>query len=135
MRILKSYDLLLCPCMTVVKTILLYKQKLSSIIMLLALAWLTISLPFVYAQQQEQKASVQKQVDNPTADDDSNSVSNPTEEKSENGGNTLSEYLHESHHAELPGSFIVKYYKCHTADLYIAYHPDLICPPPDARLS
>lgn len=103
--------------------------------MLLALVWLTVSLPFVYAQQQVQKTAVQKQMDASTADDDSNAVSNPTEEKSENGVNTLSEYLHEAHHPELLSSLIVKYYKCHVADVYIAFHPDQICPPPDARFA
>ena len=112
-----------------------FAHKVSSIIMLLALAWLTISLPFVYAQQQAQKETVQKQMEAAASDDDSNSVSNPTEEKSANGVNTLSEYLHESHHSELLSSLVVKYYKCHSADPYIAFHPELICPPPDARLS
>ena len=102
--------------------------------MLLALVWLTISLPFVYAQQQVQKAAVEKQMDAQPADDD-NSVSNPTEEKSGNGANTLSEYLHENHQAELLSSLIIKNYKCHSADPYIAFHPELICPPPDARFA
>src|SRR5215217_2073448 len=74
-------------------------QKASSLLMLLALAWLTVSLPFVYNSQQLQKELV-KETKAATPDDNSNPLANTTEEKTENGTNTLSEYLHEFHITE-----------------------------------
>jgi hypothetical protein len=94
--------------------------------MIIALLWLTISTPFVFASQQAQQKEIQKQ-----AGTDKNPLSTTTEEKNESSVSTLSEYLHDlnsmSHH------FIVltRMYKCHTSDLYYAYHPELLSPPPE----
>jgi hypothetical protein len=93
--------------------------------MIIALLWLTISTPFVFASQQAQQKEIRKQ-----AGTDKNPLSTTTEEKNESSVSTLSEYLHDlnsmSHH------FIVltRMYKCHTSDLYYAYHPELLSPPP-----
>ena|SRR5205809_3900423 len=101
------------------------KSVISSLFMIIALLWLTISTPFVFASQQAQQKEVQKQ-----AGTDKNPLSTTTEEKNESSVSTLSEYLHDlnlmSHH------FIVltRMYKCHTSDLYYAYHPELLSPPP-----
>ena len=59
-------------------------------------------------------------------------LSNTTEEKSERSINTLSEYLHDFPIQE--HSFLIKktFYKCHTSDLYFAFHPELVLPPPKA---
>jgi hypothetical protein len=107
------------------------KQLLSTIIMLVALAWLTVSLPFVYAGQQAQKAAEEKLQLQQPVEEDTNPLTNTTEEKTESGTNTLSEYLHDFHIIEHTGALVVKYYKCHSSDLYFAYHPELISPPPD----
>lgn len=102
--------------------------------MLLALVWLTVCLPVVYAQQQAQKqTALLHQVEVP-ADSESNPLSNTTEEKAGNGINSLSEeYLHHTHVSEYEGMLVQTYYKCHAADLYFAYHPELISPPPNAQ--
>jgi hypothetical protein len=110
-------------------------HKVYSLLMLLALAWLTISLPFVYADQQAQKEAAQKQHASPITTDDSNTSSNTTEEKTANGTNLLSEYLHEMHHGEHTSELIIKSYPCHPTDLYLAFHPEAICPPPDTHVS
>jgi hypothetical protein len=99
--------------------------------MLLTLAWLTVSTPFVYADQQAQK-EIAKQEQKASDDDNSNPLSGTNEEKSESGVNTLSEYLHDIHIADHPSSIVVKYYKCHPSDLYFAFHPELLSPPPEA---
>ncbi len=117
------------------KTIRNIRYKCYSLLMLLALAWLTVSLPFVYDSQQAQKAAMEKQSTKAGSDDSSNPLTNTTEEKTENGVNTLAEYLHESHHSDHPSSLIITSYKYHSSDLYIAFHPELICPPPDVRVS
>lgn len=111
------------------------KHRLYAVLMLLALAWLTVSLPFVYSQQQAQKATVEKQVAGAPEEDNANPPTNPTEEKTENGVNTLNEYLHETHHAVCAGILLTTFYKGHSADLYVAFHPEYICPPPDVLLS
>lgn len=105
-------------------------HKLSSVFMLLALLWLTVSIPFVYADQQAQKELKQKTAQQ--ADDNTNPLSNTNEEKSESGVNTLSEYLHEVEVTDPIGSPIVTFYKCHPSHLYFAFHPELISPPPEA---
>lgn len=110
------------------------KQLSSSIIMMLALVWLTISTPFVYAAQQQVKSisTVQNVCDD--VDDQANPFANTTEEKTENGGNTLSEYLHDVQPQLHAVAVTEKYSKCHPSDLYYAFHPELISPPPESAL-
>ena len=122
--------------MTTPKTIYSAALKLSSMVMLLLLVWLTVCLPVVYAQQQAQTAQALEQHLEVPEDCDSNPLSNTTEEKAGNGINTLSEeYLHHSHHSEYMGMVVKTYYKCHATDLYFAFHPELISPPPNPELS
>jgi hypothetical protein len=101
--------------------------------MLLALAWLTVSLPYVYGSQQAQNTTVQKQYPNGPAEEDNSLMNNTTEEKTST--NTLSEYLHDTQSHEQLGSLVVKSYKIHATGLYIAFHPEFICPPPDCFAS
>ena len=94
--------------------------------MMIALAWLTVSTPFVYASQQHiaQKAATDSKGSNPFA--------NTTEEKTESGPNTLSEYLHDAHEHFHYVPAPEGHNKCHSSDLYYAFHPELISPPPEA---
>jgi hypothetical protein len=104
----------------------------SSIFMILALAWLTISAPFVYASYKDAGVAMQNQQCEQPADEDCNPFSGTTEEKSHNGGlNTLSEYLHDAYHADHHYSIIDRFHKGHNYDLYFAFHPELISPPPE----
>jgi len=100
------------------------RHIITSLFMILALLWLTVSTPFVYAAQQVEKKISQNQSDN-------NPFSNTTEEKNESGANTLSEYLHEPPAIENLSLVLTKFYKCHPSDLYFAFHPELISPPPE----
>ena len=106
----------------------LLKSVISSLFMIIALLWLTVSTPFVFASQQAQQKEIQKQAG---GNEDKNPFSTTTEEKNESSVSILSEYLHDlnsmNHH------FIVlkRMYKCHTSDLYYAYHPELLSPPPE----
>lgn len=103
----------------------------SALLMLLALLWLTVSTPFVYAAQQKQTV-VEKSVS--ATEDDTNPLAGTNEEKSESGVNSLSEYLHECTMPASPAVPMVKWEKCHPSDLYFAYHPELLCPPPNAAV-
>jgi hypothetical protein len=94
--------------------------------MIMTLLWLTVSTPFVYAGQQVQKENSSKQTG------DNNPFSNTTEEKSESGVTTLSEYLHECLHIENFSSLVIKFYRAHRSDPYFDFYPELISPPPEA---
>jgi len=105
-------------------------HKVSGLVMILALLWLCICTPFVYAA--EQLTSIETIQDTLADDTDEMPVSNTTEEKSSSGTSTLSEYLHELLHEARPFAIIAKFYKCHLANIYFAYHPELLSPPPEA---
>src|SRR5262245_23712598 len=94
----------------------------SSVFMILALLWLTVSTPFVYSADRLAKQEVEKKSGDGSG---GNPFSNTTEERSENGTNTLSEYLHEPHIIERDVTLVVNFYKCHPSDLYFAFHPEL----------
>ena len=104
------------------------KSVISSLFMIIALLWLTVSTPFVFASQQAQQKEIQKQTG---SNEDKNPFSTTTEEKNESSASTLSEYLHDlnsmNHH------FIVlkRIYKCYIFNVYYAYHPELLSPPPE----
>jgi hypothetical protein len=103
----------------------------SCILMMFALAWLTVSTPFVYASQQQ--VAAQKAAANGTdTKGGSNPFANTIEEKPEGGANTLSEYLHDAHEHFHYVPAPEEYSKCHSFDLYYAFHPELISPPPEA---
>ena len=107
-------------------------HRLSSLFMLLALAWLTICLPYVNENRLAVKSQIQLTSEECPENENSNPLSNTNEEKSEGGVSLLSEYLHNPFHMEHSFFGIASLYKCHPSDLYLAYHPDLIIPPPEA---
>jgi hypothetical protein len=112
-------------------------QKVSSIFMMLTLLWLTISTPFVIASQQElakQQKTLCADFDMSDGDDEStDSRSNNIEEKVPGSGNVLSEeFLHEHHSTYYFFSQISQYHKLENSDTYIAFHSELLVPPPNA---
>lgn len=109
---------------------------LSSVFMILTLVWLTVSLPFVNgAQQQATEQSSSAKADNPLnsdEEDNNNPFANTTEEKTSNGFNTLSEeYLHDPHSFDHYVIVPSVEYKLQHVSTYIAFHGELISPPPD----
>jgi hypothetical protein len=106
------------------------KEAVSGIFMIMTLLWLTVSTPFVFPGKADQKqTSQQKDADQHEED---NPFSRTTEEKPERSSNSLSEYLHELYEVKLPITFITNSYKIHSTTLYLAYHPELVSPPPKA---
>jgi hypothetical protein len=95
--------------------------------MVMALLWLTVSTPFVYAAQLAQKEHSQN-----TSLADNNPFAGTTEERSETGMNTLSEYLHEAHLFDHHFIILVRLYKVYPSKKYEEHHPELISPPPEA---
>src|SRR6476469_4767973 len=101
-------------------------QKFSSFLMLVTLAWLTVSLPYVYQGQQSGKDQTEKteQKSRNNTDQSNNPLTNTTEEKTHNVTNTLSEYLHETHYTENYFTLLTVHHKCHSSALYFAFHPE-----------
>jgi uncharacterized protein YpmS len=106
----------------------LLKPVIFSLFMMLALLWLTVSIPFVFASQQAQQKEIQKQTG---GSEDKNPFSTTTEEKNESSVSTLSEYLHDLNSMNHHFTVLTRIYKCHTSDLYYAFHPELLSPPPE----
>jgi hypothetical protein len=111
-------------------------QAASAVFMMLALLWLTISLPYVYESQQKMAKEAKSTIsDSSMADssDEENSGPVGAEEKNPNSNNSVSEeYLHDAHVEEYFFSASSQFYKCVSAGIYIAYHGELDVPPPDA---
>jgi hypothetical protein len=109
---------------------------LSSIFMMLALAWLTVCLPVVYGAQQDKDnyAAAENLPTEEAPEDDStnNPFANTTEEKTPNSVNIPSEeYLHDSHAADNYIAVPSTEYKLEHVPIYLAFHGELISPPPD----
>ncbi len=105
--------------------------------MILALVWLTVSLPFVFsAQQQMHKiqntANSSPSLPQGTEEDNSNPLNNTTEEKAPTVTSVSEEYLHNTHHENDYYRVIMRFYKSEDADTYLAYHGELHVPPPNA---
>jgi len=117
------------------------KNIISSVVMILALIWLTISLPYTYAAQQKiakDKISMTKESKGvPDADnntDENNPFANTTEEKVPTNVNLTEEYLH---HQEEPLPFStdkLSHSHHHSYDVYVAFYGELLSPPPDSFL-
>ena len=110
-----------------------FVHKCSSVFMMLTLVWLTLSIPFVYAAQQLQKEKTQH--GKVSSNNTTNPFASTTEEKTQTGANTLAEYLHPP--TALPdkhSTTLVNYYKGYPSDIYLAYHPERLSPPPELFL-
>lgn len=111
-------------------------QKASSIFLMLTLLWLTVSTPFVIACQQElAKQQKSQAADLPVSDSEdetTDSGSNTIEEKVPAGNNFSEEFLHEHQTTHYFFSITSLYHKLENADTYIAFHGELLVPPPNA---
>ncbi len=121
-------------------TNLVYRWS-SGVFQILVLLWLTVSTPFVFSFQQKmnlgESRSLQVPAPSPTDKDeksDCNPFANTTEEKTESGStvNFSEEYLHEHHEPESFLSDLLKHARCGHSPLYIAFHGELLSPPPEA---
>jgi hypothetical protein len=110
-------------------------QLASSVFMMFALLWLTISLPVVYSCQQEIAKQDKMAINAPvqtTEEEAANPFGNTTEEKTPNSGNSFSEeYLHNHHITDYFFIVASQFHSHFDADTYLAYHGELHVPPPD----
>ena len=110
-------------------------DKLSAVFLILALVWLTVSLPFVYESQRE-LAKHSKSLSSAhcsNEEDAANTLGNTTEEKAPSGISSVSEeYLHDNHIAEYFTSIASQNHKCENSGIYNAFHGEVHVPPPNA---
>lgn len=103
--------------------------------MVLALLWLTISMPFVNAaQQQMSKLDKKYQTSMPLGNEEesTNPFGNTTEEKAPGGSSSLSEeYLHDHNHTDRVLTLTTIDHSPRNAGTYIAYHGEMLVPPPN----
>ncbi len=102
----------------------------SAIIMIAALLFLTTANFWTYGLKKEKKIAVS--IPNPTEEEpcSKNAPPNPVEEKSSNGLQNLSEYLHDYHHPVIYPVNIRSFGNRHDIINYPIQHLDLITPPP-----
>ena len=111
-------------------------QWVSGIFLMLMLLWLTISAPFIADNQLKLAGSENssRQPDPASENDaaDWNSFANNTTEEKTESGTGFSEYLHEADEFVhcLPG--YLRHNCAHASSLYIAFHGELLSPPPEA---
>ncbi|MCG2613897.1 hypothetical protein LZZ85_06375 [Terrimonas sp. NA20] len=97
-----------------------------SILMIMMLLWLTISAPFVGASMQL-KAKTEKKGNSTSP------LAGSEEEKvSSSPSSTANEYLHENEELQHASTTIVTSYRTHHITAYIAFHGELVSPPPKA---
>ena len=103
--------------------------------MMLALVWLTVSVPFVNAVRKAETAKsthipVSKNTDDETAPDP---FGNTTEEQTSSGQTSIAEeYLHHTYTYDYSFPIPSAYYKIENVKTYIAFHGELLSPPPEA---
>lgn len=107
------------------------KDVIASMLMLAMLTWLTVCLPIVNKSMHAAKAQTEQGCMDCDADDN-NPLTNTNEEKSESGTSLMQEYLHEMAHLDRHFITLSSAFKGHPSDVYIAFHPDLVIPPPEA---
>jgi hypothetical protein len=111
-------------------------QQGSAVFMILALLWLTVSTPFVFASQQylanQGKIADASTPLSETEEEASNPYSSNTEEKNPTSTSFSEEFLHD--HPVTPAFHpeTLQYHKGENDATYIAFHGELLVPPPNA---
>ena len=108
------------------------KHIIAATVMLFALAWLTVSLPYVYSFQKELAKQESKSVpiNSPVDNEESNPLANSTEEKAPSS--TISEeWLHHTDDHNYLFSYKLNHDNRHSYDVYVAYHGEVQSPPPN----
>lgn len=111
------------------------RRVANSIFLMLMLAWLTVSIPFVYAAQDAYHAKMlaSGKADATADDNNDNPFANTTEEKSSETSTTnfSEEYLHDAHSEDHYLTELGIEYKIEHTATYIAFYGELLSPPPD----
>ena len=108
-------------------------HKASAIFMIAALAWLTVSVAFVtpLGNLAKKDKTTHSQSSDSSANEEESSSNNTTEEKVPSGSSLSEEYLHHHQETHYFFSIVSTVHKCENADTYIAFHGELLVPPPN----
>ena len=109
-------------------------QLISAALMVLTLCWLIVCLPVVYQAQLQvaESSSITSSPIDLNEEETGNPLTN-TDEKTPNTVSSLSEeYLHEYYASHYFSSTSSIEYISKDASTYLAFHGELIVPPPDA---
>lgn len=109
--------------------------QLAAVLMSMALLWLTVSAPFVNSHQQK----IAKQVKRTTAcaantaneEEAASPFGSNTEEKVPDSNSFSEEYLHFHDKTAHLVSEISHFCKIESAGIYIAFHGEILVPPPN----
>lgn len=101
--------------------------------MIAALIWLTVSIPFVYKGQQRLKEieKAESAKASKSNSEENNPFANTTEEKTPSTNSLAEEYLHHTEEQNHNNSIATHTFTHADESLYIAFHGELISPPPD----
>jgi hypothetical protein len=115
------------------KIIHIFLQKLNAIFFVLALTWLTVSTPFIMANQynQDHLTNIESPIDNGGEEETANPLNNSSEEKPHNCNSLLEEYLHHTSSLITISCTTISHCIGLHADSYHAYHGELLVPPPN----
>lgn len=121
-----------CPSVKKRQYTIEQKHKLYSLLMLCLLAWLTVCLPYVSESQKTLKYHLENITEDSQEAENSNPLTNTNEERTESSTSLFSEYLHDLHFTEHTFEELSSFRKCSSSSLYLAYHPEMVIPPPEA---
>lgn len=103
--------------------------------MMLSLLWLTISTPFTYASYQrlmkEEGKVVKLSPDACNEEEATNPFGNNTEKSPTDNGSFSEEYIHITSKIEYFLSLALQFYNCEKSGIYIAFHGEILVPPPN----
>lgn len=109
-------------------------HKSSAVFMILALFWLTISMAFLPVPKESivKEDKVENTPVSDTGNEEESSTNNSNTEEKVPAGNSFSEeYLHTTHQTHYFFYIIYTFYKCENSGTYIAFHSELLVPPPN----
>ena len=105
-------------------------ERSSAVFLILALLWLTVSAPFVFAAQQHLQEQQASSYPPECQEDSGNPFSNSTEEKAPSSS-VSEEFLHDQEKYTGLFSLISRYHSNKNDDTYLAFHGELLVPPPN----
>jgi hypothetical protein len=107
----------------------------AAMFMVAILLWLTVSLPFVTASQNEVYGNCKagdSQLTVPVTEEESSiPLNSAAEEKASSTNSQIEEFLHHNHTVYSFSTVIEKDYNSRHSGIYVAFHGELIVPPPD----
>jgi hypothetical protein len=112
-----------------------FSQLFAAVFFIMALVWLTLGTSFVYSAQQEwaklQKMSKKASPLSNAENEASNLPGNDAEGKTPVNNTLSEEFIHEHHSAIHFPVKLSTYHNSESADIYIAFHRELLVPPPN----